>query len=248
MGELRAVVLAAGRGVRMGGEHPKTLLPMGEHPPLLRYILDGLKGAGVSDLFVVTGFAPGEIEAYVTEHWGEATFFRNARYASWGNFHSVRVAVDQSPGADLLIVNCDIVVAPDVYRRVIETPGELVLAVERRLGLDEEDMRVHLTERNRVSGVSKKLPRAYSHGEYCGVSLLRGAAPRAYADAATAREWRGETSGYYEDVYNDIVSSVDARAAFLNEGEYAEVDTPEDIPAAVAVISRHMLAGDSGRS
>ncbi|MGH2694695.1 MAG: NTP transferase domain-containing protein, partial [Actinomycetota bacterium] len=58
MAKLRAVVLAAGRGIRMGGEVPKTLLPLEDKPPLLHYILEGLTREGIKDLLVVTGFAP----------------------------------------------------------------------------------------------------------------------------------------------------------------------------------------------
>ena len=94
MANVRACVLAAGRGVRMGGAQPKTLIPLGEHEPMLHYILRGLKQAGIEDLMVVTGFQPEKIQSYVEQNWGEATYVFNARYASWGNFHSVRVALD----------------------------------------------------------------------------------------------------------------------------------------------------------
>lgn len=240
MAKVRAALLAAGRGVRMGGGTPKTLLPMGEHGSLLSYIAQGLQKAGVDDLLVITGHRHDEIQAATTEAWGAGslTFLRNMRYASWGNFHSVRIAVDASPGMDLMIVNCDIVVHPDVFKRVVEKPGDLVLAVQRRQRLDQEDMRVHL-DGDRVRGVSKKLPMGLSHGEYAGVSLLRGIGHRAYVDESSARQWRGDTTGYYEDVYASILPRVDARAAAVAAGEYAEVDLPEDVAAAAEVIERH---------
>ena len=224
----------------MGGDTPKTLKPVGDKGPLLGYLIDGLKQAKVDDLMVVTGHRFGEVEAYATEHWGDEnlTFVRNMRYASWGNFHSVRVAVDQSPGTDLMIVNCDIVTHPEVYRRVIETEGDLILSVQRRDRLDMEDMRVQL-EGDRVLGVSKELKMARSHGEYTGVSLLRGHAHRVYGDICNEMQWRARTSLYYEDIYNVMAGRVDVRAAQVAAGEYAEVDTPEDLQAAERVIERH---------
>lgn len=240
MAKIRAALLAAGRGVRMGGETPKTLLPVGDRGSLLSYIVTGLQKAGVDDLLVVTGHRAEELQAAATEAWGGGgiSFIRNTRYASWGNFHSVRMAVDSSPGMDLMIVNCDIVVHPEVYGRVIEKPGDLVLAVQRKQRLDSEDMRVKL-EGDRVSGVSKNLATSESHGEYAGVSLLRGLAHRAYAEESSVRQWSAATAGYYEDVYNSIIPRVDARSAAVAAGEYAEVDTPEDVAAAVEVIERH---------
>ncbi len=240
MANVRAAVLAAGRGVRMGGAKPKSILTLDDHEPLLFYILEGLKRAGVDDLLVVTGFMPEAVTSFVTEHWGDesVSFVRNTRYASWGNFHSARMALDQSPGFDLMIVNSDIVVHPDVYTRVVETSGDLVLAVEERYGLDVEDMRVRL-DNKRVTDIGKDLEMQFSAGEFCGISLLRERAHNAYRDVATAVEWERSSHIYYEDVYKRMLPQVDARAAEVRPGEYAEVDAPEDVKAAIEVIERH---------
>jgi choline kinase len=167
------------------------------------------------------------------------TFVRNARYASWGNFHSVRVALDQSPGMDVLVVNSDVVVHPEVYRRTADAPGALVLAVLRSRHLDEEDMRVELSG-DRVVAIGKDLKMPLSHGEYAGVSLLRPEAAQLYGELSTELEWRARTTLYYEDVYGLMIErKVDTRAARVEPGEYAEVDTPEDVAAAVAVVEAH---------
>ena len=241
MAKLRAVLLAAGLGVRMGGGMPKTLLPVEDNEPLLYYLLQGIKAAGVDDLLVVTGHRPDDITEFVDKHAEglEVTYLRNARYASWGNFHSLRVAIDQSPGMDVLVLNSDIVINPEVLQRVARTEGDLVLAIERRQwGLDEEDMRVQL-DGTRVLDIGKDLKMARSHGEFCGVSLLRPPASAEYLDVATDLEWTSQTSLYYEDVYKRMIPRVEARGALLQELEYAEVDTPEDVRAAGEVISRH---------
>lgn len=239
MAKLRAAVLAAGRGTRIGADIPKTLVPIGEHPGLLHYILEGLKGAGVTDVLIVTGFKPQTIVEFSTQRWGEEglAFIFNARFASWGNFHSVRVALDQSPGSDVLIVNSDIVVDPGVYGRVLATPGDLVLAVQRRKRLDEEDMRVELNQ-TRVAAIGKSLKMVRSHGEFAGISLLRPEAARVYLDIATDLEWRAETSLYYEDVYARMIDRVDVQAADVGLDDYAEVDVPQDFALAQRLIDR----------
>ncbi len=244
MAGVRAVVLAAGRGVRMGGGLvPKTLLPMGDEDPLLSYILRGLRGARISDLLVVTGHGHDHLEEYVRAHWtgDDPTFVFNARYASWGNFHSVRVAVDQSPGRDLLVVNSDVVVVPDVYARVASGDGDLVLAVQKKMRLDQEDMRVQL-DRRVVKAIGKHVPMGLSHGEFAGVSLLRPDAARAFVDVATNREWRSVTGVYYEDVYAEMIPLVRVAAVTVREGEYAEVDEPSNVPDAIEVIATHGAA------
>jgi L-glutamine-phosphate cytidylyltransferase len=236
---VKAAILAAGRGVRIGGDLPKSLIPVRGNESLLYYLLEGLKESGVEDLLVVTGFNAAAVQEYVGERWsGEAQYVFNARYASWGNLHSVRMALDQLPGHDVLILNSDIVVRPVVIQRVIGTPGDLVLAVERRLNLDDEDMRVRL-KGNRVLAIGKDLKRAHGHGEFAGVSLIRPEAARAYLDVATGAEWQAGMDIYYEDVYARILDGLDTRATVVARGEYAEVDEWTDMEAAAAVIRDH---------
>ena len=228
----------------MGGKEPKTLIRLGGEEPLLHYILAGLKDAGVDDLLVVTGFGASQVEEFVTAHWtDEATFVFNARWASWGNFHTVRLGLDQSPGMDVLVVNSDVIVTPDVYKRTVATTGDLGLAVQRRPDrqLDAEDMKVEL-DGDGVRQISKQVKAARSHGEYAGVSLIRPPAAQRYLEVATDWEWAATTSGYYEDVYQAILDDIDGRAAFVRSEEYAEVDTPEDIAAATSVIDHNRAA------
>jgi len=237
--KLRAAVLAAGRGVRIGGDVPKSLLPVGEHEPLLHYTLAGLRAAGVDDVLVVTGFKPKAVQSFAEGRWGNEgiTFVFNARYASWGNFHSVRLALDQSPGMDVLVVNSDVVVPPETFRKVAESAGDLVLAVQHGTRLDEEDMRVELRG-TRVRGIGKHLRMGTSHGEYAGVSLLRRAAAHLYLQMATDLEWQSRTAGYYEDIYAAMLGVLDARAVMIGPEDYAEVDQPQDFERAAAVIAR----------
>jgi len=222
----------------MGGSAPKALLPVGDHQPLLFYLLAGLKKLGVDDLLVVTGYKPQEVQNFVSDNWGDATSVFNARYASWGNFHSLRMGLEQSPGFDVLSVNSDIVIHPGALQRAVSTRGDLVLGVQQRYGLDQEDMRVRL-QGNRVRAIGKHLLMRHSQGEFCGVSLLRPEAARVYLDISSTWEWEARTHVYYEDVFAAMLDRVDTRAAPVNEGEYAEVDVPDDMRFAAAVIEQH---------
>ena len=240
MAKLRAALLAAGRGIRMGGAEPKALIALDDKEPPLHYLLRALEKNGVNDLLVITGFAPPALETYLAKHSEgfQVTFARNARFASWGNFHSVRMALDQSPGMDLLLLNSDIVVTPAVLERAVATDADLVLAVQRRRRLEAEDMRVEL-DGDIVRGIGKGLKMVRSHGEFCGVSVIRPRGARVYGDVANGLEWRAETSLYYEDVYARMLDSIGARASVVEEGEYAEIDSPEDVSAAVAVVEHN---------
>jgi L-glutamine-phosphate cytidylyltransferase len=243
--KLRAALLAAGRGVRMGGAGPKTLIPLDDRHPPIHYLLKALERTGIKDLLVITGFGSQAVEAYLADQAEgfQVAFARNARFASWGNFHSVRMALDQSPGMNVLVLNSDIVVAPEVLERAVASEADLVLAVQKRRRLEAEDMRVEL-DGDTVRAIGKDIKMVRSHGEFCGVSVIRPRGARSYGDIATSLEWRAETTLYYEDVYARMIGQLEIRATAVEEDEYAEIDSPEDVTGAVAVVEQHEQAWD----
>lgn len=224
----------------MGGGTPKTLMPIKGDKPLMHFILRVIREAGIDDLVVITGHRANEIQEYVDGSWtGDVQYVWNPRYASWGNFHSLRLALEQSPGRSLLVMNSDIVVKPDVIRKIVARNGDLVLAVMKSRRLDGEDMRVRLAQGDIIVAIGKDLKPTLSHGEFTGVTLIRPAAARAYQDIATDLEWLSKSDHYYEDLFGMMIGPTILRASLVEPGEYAEVDTPEDQRAAGEVIDRH---------
>ncbi|MGA0039558.1 MAG: NTP transferase domain-containing protein [Pirellulales bacterium] len=65
-----AVILAAGRGTRMGGDKPKVLFEAAGKP-LVRWVLDALAKAGVQRRVVVVGYGAEQVEAALTGIEGE---------------------------------------------------------------------------------------------------------------------------------------------------------------------------------
>ena len=61
-----AVIMAAGRGTRMGGDLPKVLFEAAGKP-LLRWVLDALDAAGIADRIVVVGYRAELVEAAVAQ-------------------------------------------------------------------------------------------------------------------------------------------------------------------------------------
>ena len=79
MSELCAVVLAAGEGKRMKSGKPKVMLEV-LLKPMLGWVLDAARGAGVGDVCVVTGHLEEQVKAYlgsdavtVTQHERKGT-------------------------------------------------------------------------------------------------------------------------------------------------------------------------------
>lgn len=120
---MKAVILAAGRGTRMGDltqELPKPMLPV-QGRPILEHILEGLLAAGIRQVAIVTGWRADVIE----NHFGDGSRFgAEIAYAR----QEVPDGTGRAPGYakaflgndDFLLTYGDILVRPDTYRRMVE--------------------------------------------------------------------------------------------------------------------------------
>jgi choline kinase len=227
------VVLAAGLGSRLGGI-PKALYEL-EGETLLGRCASTLAAQGFDQMAVMTGHGADEVERW----WAsaprplEASFHHNPRYADLNNFHTLALACEALPAGRLLSLNADIVFHPSVIADAVATGGGLTLAVEEG-SLDDEALKVRI-EDGRVRELGKGLVADRAFGEFIGVALLDDAGRGAYLDEAGAALERGETTPYYEDIFSRICVRVDARVSAVQAGTWAEIDTPEDVPAAAAV-------------
>jgi len=70
---LAAIILAGGKGVRMGSPDPKVLMELGGRP-LLAWVLDAVRGAGVDRIVAVIGYRHARVRARLRGEPGAAIF------------------------------------------------------------------------------------------------------------------------------------------------------------------------------
>ena len=114
-----AVILAAGRGTRLGDIGvPKPLVPVGGVAVIDR-ILDGLASDGFEETIVVTGHGADQVERHVVDHHRVGVrFVRQAE--PLGTAHALRAARDLLGEAPFLVTWADVIVEPRPYRRVAD--------------------------------------------------------------------------------------------------------------------------------
>ncbi|MDX1683268.1 MAG: NTP transferase domain-containing protein, partial [Phycisphaeraceae bacterium] len=57
-----AIILAAGKGTRMGADTAKVLLPAGGRP-MVRWVWDACRDAGINEIVLVVGHAADEVRS-----------------------------------------------------------------------------------------------------------------------------------------------------------------------------------------
>lgn len=107
MKKTSAVILAGGEGKRMKSNRPKVLSEV-MFQPMLKWVIDAVRTAGIKDICVVTGSKREYVEEYLkTLSFPVETVFQSERL---GTGHAVMMAVpflEKHRGSDVLILNGD---------------------------------------------------------------------------------------------------------------------------------------------
>jgi choline kinase len=124
---MRAVILAAGRGSRLGThteDRPKCLVELARKP-LIRRQIAALRGGGVSTIGIVRGYLANRITIE------DVTYFENPRWAETNMVMSLVAAAPWLRSDSVVISYADIFYGRDIVRDLAASSGDLVVAYDR---------------------------------------------------------------------------------------------------------------------
>ncbi|MCC6214153.1 MAG: phosphocholine cytidylyltransferase family protein [Polyangiaceae bacterium] len=244
---MRAIVIGAGRGARLGcqtDDRPKGLVEvMGR--PMLEWILEALGEAGIrrSEVVFVSGWA----EEAVRARYPEFTYVRNERWAHNNVLASLLCAREH------LLEGCvttyaDIVYDGAIVRRLVAAPEPIVLGCDtrwrRRYAVrtqhPESDAEKLRAEGRRVVEVSRRIPSEAADGEFIGVTKLSAEGARRlvagydeararFAEAPQFREGRTFERAYLIDLLAFLLERGEELHREDTAGAYMEIDTEQDL-------------------
>jgi 2-aminoethylphosphonate-pyruvate transaminase len=167
-----AVILAAGRGVRLGPlghEAPKGFLELGGQT-LIERSLASLRSAGIEQVTIVTGHLAARYSELAARLGPWVSLVHNPAYATTGSLSSLIAvgAVDEP----YLLVESDLLYEPRAPRLLIESPDADVLLASGATGSGDE---VYVGAQNgRLVDLTKQLDRlaAPRVGELVGLTRV----------------------------------------------------------------------------
>ncbi len=253
----KAIIVAAGRGRRLGPETddiPKCMVKVGGRPILHRQV-EALRAAGADDLVIVRGYLGDRITPPAPP---PARFVENPAWAENNILASLMYAEHEQPGGFLFSYS-DIVFAHEHARRVAAADGAVALVIDRRWRDAYEGRQLHpVSEAElarvedgpggpRVTRVGKKLVAAdEAAGEFIGLArfseegaaglaevwreALRGGLDQPFGAAATLR------NAYLSDALNALAARGVPLVPVFIDGRWREIDTEEDLARAHALV------------
>jgi choline kinase len=124
---MRALILAAGRGSRMGqlgDERPKCLVEF-DGKPLIARQLAALRGGGAQAVGVVRGYRAEMIDL------PDLTYFHNARWAETNMVMSLTTAAEWLKAGPVVVSYADILYRHELVRDLAAAAGDLVITYDR---------------------------------------------------------------------------------------------------------------------
>ena len=233
---MKAIVLAAGRGKRMGAltdDLPKPMLPLLGRP-MLEHIVERLRAAGVADILLVTGYRAETIE----EHFAGDSGIRFVRQASIdGTARAALLGRDFAGSDPVLFTFGDIVIDAEDYAgilaRLLDDPG--VPAVVGVKYVDDPYQGAAVYEQDgRVVRIIEKPPRGESTTNWNSAGL--------YAFRPVMFEYlaRVEPSPRGEYEFTSAVAMLleagERLTLYAIHGDWRDVGRPEDIAVAEKLI------------
>jgi choline kinase len=232
---MRALILAAGRGRRMGATgdaRPKCLVELAGKP-LLERQMAALYGGGVTEIGVVRGW-----RAAMLERPGLA-YFDNPRWSETNMVVSLRAAAAWLSAAPLIVSYADIFYRRELVRGLAAAAGELVLAYDRDwrtlwtrrfddpLG-DAETFRVDPA--GRLLEIGGKTDRIEAiQGQYMGLLKFTPAAWRAAAGLLDELDPAARDRLDMTALLGRLLARDYPIATRATDGNWGEVDNPSDL-------------------
>lgn len=252
----RAILIAAGRGKRLGPhteEVPKCMVQVGARP-ILGWVWQAFRAAGIEELIVIRGYRGDVLEGFARQLVPGAVFVDNPGWQTNNVLLSLahaRAYLDRP----CLISYSDIIFTPAVAQAAAASDAEIALVIDREFRAIYHGRTQHPLEEGEVSDLmpdgsvarvgKRALPPSEAIGEFIGLSKLgeRGVATVARALDALARRYDSREhepfqraaayrNAYLTDLWQDLIDRGIRLDPVLISGSWREIDTEQDLDRA----------------
>jgi len=160
---MQGLILAAGKGTRMGNvEVPKCLLEI-NGVPIIKHQINSFKKNGINDIVVVTGYKSEMIHDLLND---QVQYVHNSKFSEMNNIYSVWLAI-QKLQDDFICVYGDLMFDEEILKKCLEIKSEIGLMVETNTR--DETMKVKI-ENEKIVAVNKKIDYKTADGNFVGMA------------------------------------------------------------------------------
>jgi len=226
---MKAIILAAGAGRRLGTPDPKCMLRIGAETIIHRQ-LAAFRAVGVDEFIVVVGHEQNQLRKHLAEQSGRFTYIVNERYAKTNTVYSLYLAREHINDS-FFYANADVVFDRRLTDRLIATEAASALAIDvAHCGDEEVKVIVH---NHRIMRISKQLDPNKCLGEFVGIAKFGAELSSAFVSALeTCVEVENAVNDYFERAVDKLCPDWMLTPIDVSDLPCIEIDFPEDLTRA----------------
>jgi choline kinase len=240
---MRTVILAAGAGTRLKPltDHmPKCLLKAGSKC-ILEMTIENLLATNNSEIIIVTGYLENKIREFISERFPllKIKYIYNNFYTSTNNIYSLWLTKDEVMGADMMMMDSDIVFDKRIIIKLQSSGHKNCLALKRH-DLQDEEIKVKVDSNGCVTEIGKEVNLSEAAGESIGIEIFGKEALKELfliLDRKVVTE--NKVNHFYEAAFQEL-SDNDLYVVDTTEYFCMEIDTEEDLKTAELLVMNHL--------
>lgn len=243
---MKAIIVAAGPGKRLHpftDEIPKCLLEV-NGKTILERTLEALRASGIEDINVVRGYQSESI------NYPGITYYQNTDYMNNNILRSLFYA-EEAMNDDFLFSYSDIIYSQEIVEKLIRSEADIALITDvnwaqRYEGRDQHpisEAELVKVENSRVVKIGKDVVSPEeSHGEFIGLAKFTRSGAEAMRKAYHRVEKEHPASpfhnaaslekAYMTDMIQELTDNGSVVMSVDIEGDWMEIDTPQDLERA----------------
>ena len=238
---MRAVICAAGRGVRLGIDSPKILLEFGGRT-LLEWHALRLREVGVKDLVLVTGYLREQITRILpgisARHELSMREVVNERFHE-GSVLSLAAALPEIAGSSerILLMDADVLYPGEMLARLVGSAARTALLLDRSYSTDDDDPVLVPVKDGRPFEFRKEWTGESDFvGESIGFFKIAPDDLPMLIDETRARSAGEDVRDSYDDVLRALVVAGRFSYCDVTGIPWTEIDFPDDMRRARQVV------------
>ena len=231
---MRAIILDAGEGRRLRpltSFRPKCLLRLND-VTILEHQLANIAKFGLREVIIVVGYCADQVIRKVKELNFDLNFefVLNQVYYKTNTVYSLWLAKEYIRKHDFVYFNGDVVFHEEVLGRLLRSPHDTCVAIERK-NVGEEEVKV-LLDSDIVRAIGKNVEISKAHGEFIGIAKFSRRFNDLFVDKLNKVVSEGMINEFFEVALNRTLKSYDVYAVDVSDLPCIEVDTFEDLNVA----------------
>lgn len=240
---MKAIILAAGKGSRLGNitsETPKSMLKLNDNHTLLSFNIEQLCKVHVDSIILITGYESEKMESYALALSEKYNIGIELVYNPFWNhcnvLGSLYMGLDKI-NDDFLFLHADTLTEIEVLNGIAQSTSDICLAVDfKKCG--EEEMKFWIKD-NKIVRITKDDIGKDADGEFVGVAKFSKSTIEYFIQYSKVLFQKDELNHYMEKIIDNGLIEESLVVSYFDASNYKtiEVDFEDDLKLARKLFS-----------